>query len=51
MNKTKQGREADGTFNHNLNRTCRCGKTKGDHDAARPYPLEEADCPGFRAVG
>lgn len=44
-------REANGQYNHGLDRVCKCGRRKGEHLAVRPYPMEdEDDCPRFRAI-
>ncbi len=43
-------RDADGTYNHGLDRVCVCGRRKGEHDADRPYPGGEFDCDGFKAA-
>jgi hypothetical protein len=33
-----QGRDTDGKYNHALERLCKCGRSKGDRLAERPYP-------------
>lgn len=47
---TKQTRDANGQYNHGFDRVCRCGQTKGDHLAARPYPMGDDSCEGFRVA-
>lgn len=43
-------RDANGQYNHSLDRVCKCGRPKGDHLAAHPYPMpdDEGDCERFR---
>lgn len=45
-----QTREADGKYNHNLDKVCVCGRRKGAHDAERPYAGGEFDCDAFKAA-
>ena len=45
-----QGRDTDGKYNHALERMCRCGRSKGDHLAERPYPMDDDSCERFRAA-
>ncbi len=33
-----------------MEKMCVCGKTYGEHLAAKPHPCEETGCPKFRAV-
>ena len=48
MTETKTDRDDHGKYTHALERMCKCGHAKGEHDAVLPYPLEDADCPRFR---
>jgi hypothetical protein len=43
---TTDKRDADGRYNHSLDRVCVCGHRKGEHLAARPYPMpdDEGNC-------
>ncbi len=51
---TEQLRQDNGQFGHGLDAMCVCGRTKGVHDAVRPFPFGEADggpdCDRFRRV-
>ena len=56
MNNTTETREQvrqdDGKFGHGLDRLCKCGNRKGQHDAERPFPMGEGPikCDRFRAA-
>lgn len=46
-----QLRETSGQFGHGFEAMCRCGRTKGEHTAARPFTADEGDlpiCEGFK---
>ena len=49
---TNQLRDESGQYGHGLNAMCRCGRTKGAHDAVRPFPFGDYDggpsCLGFK---
>lgn len=53
---TKQLRQSNGQFGHGLDKVCRCGRRKGQHDAVRPFPIGEdlgdglGGCEGFKAA-
>lgn len=47
---TEQVRQTDGKFGHGLDKVCRCGATKGEHMAERPFDLDETGCTGFKAA-
>lgn len=44
-------RNAEGQYNHGLDKVCVCGHRKGEHDAERPYSQEDPFvCAGFKAA-
>jgi hypothetical protein len=49
-------RERDGRYGHGLDSVCKCGRTKGQHLAVRPWPQDDTtdgypECEGFRKAG
>jgi hypothetical protein len=46
----EQVRQQSGQFGHALVAVCKCGKTKGAHLAARPFPMGDDTCDGFKAA-